>query len=58
MGVKHAQDLGTTNLHPANTGVVGHESEVKEAVVSQWGEEESLLWGSRSSSFGGNVLLG
>ena len=31
--VEHAQGLGTTNLDPANIGVVGHESEVREGKI-------------------------
>ena len=58
MELEHAQGLGTTNLYPANIGVVGHKSEVKEGMVWRWGEGESIFWGSRSNSFGGNVLLG
>ena len=58
MEVEHAQGSSTTNLYPANTGVVGNESEVSEGMVWQWGEGGSLFWGSCSNSFGGNVLLG
>ena len=58
MGVEHAQGLSTTHLYPANTRAVDHRLEVREEMVSQWGEIGSLLWDSRSSSFGGNVLLG
>ena len=36
--VEHAQDPGTTNLYLANTGVVGHGSEIREGMVSWWGE--------------------
>ena len=31
MEVEHVQGSGTTNLYPANIGVVGHESEVRDA---------------------------
>ena len=41
MEVEHTQDLGITNLYLANTGVVGHESEVREGMVWQWGEEKT-----------------
>ena len=58
MGVEHTQYLGTTNLYPANTEAVGHASKVREGVVWRWGEGGTLFWGSRSSSFGGNVQLG
>ena len=36
--MEHAQGLGNTNLYLANTGVVGHGSEVKEGMVWRWGE--------------------
>ena len=36
--MEHAQGPGTTNLYPANTGVVGHGSEVREGMVWRWGE--------------------
>ena len=36
--MEHAQGSGTTNLYPANTGVVGHRSEVREGMVWWWGE--------------------
>jgi len=49
--------LCTTYLHPTNTGEVGHRLEVRECVIWRWGERGSLFWGSRLSSFGGNVLL-
>ena len=42
---------------PANTGKVGHKSEVRKCVAWRWGKEGSLFWGSRSSFFGGNILL-
>ena len=58
MEVEHPQGSGTTHLYPTNTGVVGHNLEIREGIVWWWGEGESLLWGSYSSSFGGNVLLG
>ena len=58
MVVESTQGSGTTNLYPANTGVVGHGSEVREGMVWQWGEGESLFWGFHSNFFGGNVLLG
>ena len=35
----HTQGSSTTYLYPANTGEVGHGSEVREVVVWQWGEE-------------------
>ena len=38
MEVKHAQGLGTTKLYPTNTGMMGHESEVREGMVWRWGE--------------------
>ena len=52
------QGSSTTYLYPANTREVSHETEVREGMVLQWGEMGSLFWDSRSSSFGGNVLLG
>ena len=33
MGVEHAQDSGTTNLYPTNTGAMGHGLEVRKGVV-------------------------
>ena len=36
--VEHLQGLGTTNLYPANTGVVGHGPEVRDGMVWRWGE--------------------
>ena len=33
MGAEHAQGLCTTHLYPANTGVMGHGSEVREGMV-------------------------
>jgi len=45
-------------MYLANTGVVGHGSEIREGMVWQWGERGSLFWGSCSNSFGGYVLLG
>ena len=33
MGAEHAQGSGTTHLYPANTGVVGHGSDVREGMV-------------------------
>ena len=36
--MEHAQGPGTTNLYLANTGVVGHGSEVREGMVWRWGE--------------------
>ena len=39
--MEHAQGPGTTNLYPANTGVVGHGSEVREGMVWRWGEEKA-----------------
>ena len=56
--VEHAQNSSTTNFYPTNIGVVGHVSEVRKSMVWRWGEVESLFWGSRLSSFRGNVLLG
>ena len=38
MEVEHAQGPSTTNLYLANTGVVGHGSEVREGMVWRWGE--------------------
>ena len=58
MEVEHAQGSGTTNLYPTNTGMVGHGSKVREGMVWRWEEIGSLFWDSRSSFFGGNVLLG
>ena len=46
MGVEHAQGLGTTQLYLATTSTMGHGSEVREGMVWQWGEGESLLWDS------------
>ena len=43
MGVEHAQDSGTTNLYPANTGAVGHGSEVRDGMVWWWREGGSLF---------------
>ena len=43
MEVEHIQNLGTTHLYPANTGVVGHGLEVKEGMTWRWGEGESLF---------------
>ena len=39
----HTQDSGITNLYPANTRVVGHGSRVREGMVWQWEEGESLF---------------
>ena len=36
MRVKHTQELGSTNLYPAITRVVGHGSKVREGMVWQW----------------------
>ena len=58
MEVEHAQGSGITHLYPANIEVVVHGSKVREGMIWQWGERGSVFWGSRSSSFGGNVLLG
>ena len=55
--VEHAQGSCTTYLYPANTGVVGHRSEVRNGIVWRWGEEGSLFWGFCLHSFGENVLL-
>ena len=54
------QGSGTTYLYPANTGEVGHRSEVrgKRGCGLAVGRKGSLFWGSRLSSFGENVLLG
>ena len=41
MEVEHEQGLGTTNLYPANTGMVGYESKVREGVVWRWGKGET-----------------
>ena len=43
MGVEHTQGPNTTDLYPANIGVVGHESEVREGMVWRWGEGENLF---------------
>ena len=58
MRMEHAQGLGTSHLYPANTGMVGHEPNVRDGMVWCGGEWESLFWDSRSISFGRNVLLG
>ena len=50
--VEQAQAPGTTNLYPANTGVVGHESEVREGMVWWWGE------GKAYSKVPAHILLG
>ena len=42
--LEHAQGLNTTNLYPANTGVVGHGSEVRRGMVWWW-EEEKAYYG-------------
>ena len=54
------QGSGTTYLYPANTGEVGHKSEVrgKRGCGLAVGRKGSLFWGSRLTSFGENVLLG
>ena len=39
--VEHLQGLGTTNLYPANTGVVGHGPKVREGMVWRWGERKA-----------------
>jgi len=52
-----AQSSSTTHLYLANTCTVGHGLEVRDGMVWRWGEERSLFWNSRSSFFGGNVLL-
>jgi len=57
MEVEHAQVSDTTYMNPANTRKVGQGSEIKEGVVWRWGKGGSLFWGSRSSSFGRNILL-
>ena len=44
--------LGTTNLYPANTRVVGHGSEVREGIVWRWGE------GKAYSGVPTQILLG
>ena len=36
--MEYAQGSDTTNLYPANIGMVGHEPEVKEGVAWQWRE--------------------
>ena len=38
MKVEYAQGLGTAYLYPANIGVVGHRSEVREGMIWRWGE--------------------
>ena len=50
--MEHVQGPGTTNLYPANTGVVGHGSEVREGMVWQWGE------GKAYSRVPAQILLG
>ena len=39
--MEHAQGPGTTNLYPANTGMLGHRSKVREGMVWRWGEEKA-----------------
>ena len=41
MEVEHMSSLGTTNLNPANTRVVGHGSEARKGMVWRWGEGEA-----------------
>ena len=43
MEVEHTQGSGTTNLYPANIGVVGHGSKVREGMVWQWGERKPIM---------------
>ena len=45
MKVEHAQGLSTTHFYPANTGAMGHGSEVKESVVWWWGEGGKSILG-------------
>ena len=40
---EYAQGLGTTNLYPTNTGVVGHGSEVRKGMVWRWGEGKAYF---------------
>ena len=58
MEVEHIQGSSTTNLYPANTGMVGHGSKIRKGIVWWWRERESLFWSSHSNYFEGNVLLG
>ena len=51
MGVEHTHDLGITHLYPATTSTVDHRLEVRQGMVWQWGEEESLFRDSYSSLF-------
>ena len=41
MKVEHSQGLRTTNLYPANTGVIGYGSKVSESMVWWWEEREA-----------------
>ena len=41
MKVEYAQGLGTTNLYPANTRVVGHGSKIREGMAWWWGEKKT-----------------
>ena len=36
--MEHTQGPSTTNLYPANIGVVDHESKVSEGMIWRWGE--------------------
>ena len=33
MGIEHAQGSDTTHMYQANTGVIGHVSEIREGMV-------------------------
>ena len=41
--VEYAQSLDTTNLYLANTGMVGHGSEVREGMVWRWGKGKAYF---------------
>ena len=58
MEVKHTQGSDTTYLYPTNTREESHRSKVRKGVVYLSFFGGSLFWGSYSSSFGRNVLLG
>ena len=53
--MEHAQGSSTTNMYPANIGMVGHGPEVREGMVRQWGQGGAYsgvpiqtLWGEMS----------
>ena len=41
--VEHVQGPGTTNLYPANTGIVGHGLEVRGGMNWRWGEGKTYF---------------